>query len=169
MKGCQTKPFKNSAVTPDIIRQHFVTLQRHPRLSQHFTHSLSRHPRHMTQGCTASYHMTRAQPQPTPTSRDTRLHSLISCDPSTASAVPSHERNHAMLAIGRESTYQPKGGADRGGEEGDQKIDPRGITKRLYVEAESSLRGKTDVSEWTAPQRAEHPTTSNKSRHPVEI
>ena len=76
--------------------------------------------------------------------------------------------SHATLVTGREVLTNQRN-ADGGGEEGDRKIDPRGITKRLYVEAESSLGGKMDVSEWAAPQRAEHPTTNKRSRHPREI
>ena len=90
--------------------------------------------------------MTRAQPQPN----------------------SSHERSHAILVIRkRERTYH-QGDADEVSEEGDEETDPRGITKRLYAMAESSLRGRRTLRV-DGTIRAEYPTASNKSRHPIEI
>ena len=49
-----------------------------------------------------------------------------------------------------------------------KETDPRGITKRLYAMAESSLRGKRTLRV-DGTLRAEHTTISNRSRHPIEI
>ena len=80
-------------------------------------------------------------------SRDARLHSLTPRDTSTASAELSHERSHAILVIRKEGRTYHQGDAEGVSEEGDKETDPRGITKRLYAMAESSLGGRRTLRE----------------------
>ena len=75
-------------------------------------------------------------------SRDMRLHSLTARDTSTASAEPEATNEVTILVIRKERRTHHHGDADGVSEEGDEETDPRGITKRLYTMAESSLRGR---------------------------
>ena len=87
---------------------------------------------------------------------------------STASTELSHKQSHAILATREERNTHHQGDTDREVREVTEERDPRGIIKRLYVEAESSLRGKrTLVGDGTLKGRIN--PTSNRSRHPIEI
>ena len=101
-------------------------------------------------------------------SRDARLHSLTPRDTSTASAELSHEQSHAILVIRKEESTYHQGGTDGVSGEGDEEIDPWGITNRLYARAESSLKGRRTLGA-SGTIRSQVPAASNRSRHPIEI